>query len=381
MPVPAMAASTNDLVRIPSVLMRGGTSRGPFFLRSDLPADASARDNVLIAAMGAGHELQVDGIGGGHPLTSKVAIVGPSQVKGADVDYLFAQVKVRERVVDTSPNCGNMLAAVGPFAIETGLVPASDGDTLVRIHNVNTGKLIEARIATPGGRVAYDGDTAIAGVPGAAAPVYLAFLDAAGAKTGGLLPTGAPLDRFGDIAASCVDAAMPVVIVRAQDLGKTARETPAELEADRAFKARLEELRTAAGARMGIADAAERVIPKPVLVAPAANGGTLAARYFMPHQCHTALATTGAVALATACATQGTVAAEVAGAIDLPATLSFEHPSGHLEVRLERRVGAAQPVASIVRTARRLFEGAVLVQRSALCSRPDLAEFRCGTPP
>jgi hypothetical protein len=361
-----MPGSTNDLVRIPSVLMRGGTSRGPFFLRSDLPADPAARDAVLIAVMGAGHELQVDGIGGGHPLTSKVAIVGPSQVKGADVDYLFAQVKVRERVVDTSPNCGNMLAAVGPFAIETGLVPATDGATLVRIHNVNTGKLIEARIATPGGRVTYDGDTAIAGVPGAAAPVYLAFLDAAGSKTGALLPTGAPVDDCGGVAVSCVDAAMPVMIARARDFGKTARETPAELEADRAFMARLEQVRIAAGKRMGIADAADRVIPKPVLVAPAGDGGTLAVRYFMPHQCHTALATTGAVAIAAACATPGTVAAEIAGPVDLPTTLSFEHPSGHLEVRLERRDGTAQPVASIVRTARRLFEGAVLVKRSAL---------------
>lgn len=362
----AMPGSTNDLVRIPSVLMRGGTSRGPFFLRSDLPADPAARDAVLIAAMGAGHELQVDGIGGGHPLTSKAAIIGPSRVAGADVDYLFAQVKVRERVVDTSPNCGNMLAAVGPFAIETGLVPATDGATLVRIHNVNTGKLIEARVATPGGRVTYDGDTTIDGVPGAAAPVYLAFIDAAGSKTGALLPTGAAVDRCGDVAVSCVDAAMPVMIVRARDLGKSGRETPAELEADRAFMARLEQLRIAAGERMGIADAAERVIPKPVLVASAAHGGTLATRYFMPHQCHTALATTGAVAIATACATPGTIAAELAGRFDLPATLAFEHPCGHLDVRLERRDGAAQPVAAIVRTARRLFEGAVLVKRSAL---------------
>jgi 2-methylaconitate cis-trans-isomerase PrpF len=357
-----MPGNNNDLVRIPSVLMRGGTSRGPFFLRSDLPAEAAARDAVLIAAMGAGHELQVDGIGGGHPLTSKVAIVGPSQFPGADVDYLFAQVKVRERVVDTSPNCGNMLAGVAPFAIESGLVAAGDGTTLVRIHNVNTGKLIEARIATPDGHVTYDGDAAIDGVPGTAAPVYLAFIDAAGSKTGALLPTGAPVDRCGDIEVSCVDAAMPVMIVRARDFGKTA----VELQADRAFMAHLEQLRIAAGKRMGIADAADRVIPKPVLVAPAAHGGTLAARYFMPHECHNALATTGAVALATACATPGTIAAEIAGRIELPATLSFEHPSGRLDVRLERREGAAQPVAAIVRTARRLFEGAVLVKRSVL---------------
>ena len=356
----------NDLMRIPSVLMRGGTSRGPFFLRADLPADPAERDAVLIAAMGAGHELQVDGIGGGHPLTSKVAIVGPSQVKGADVDYLFAQVKVRERVVDTSPNCGNMLAAVGAFAIETGLVEAADGTTLVRIHNVNTGKLIEARIATPDGRVTYDGDTAIDGVPGGAARVYLPFPRAAGSNTGSLLPTGLPADRIDGIEVSCVDAAMPVMIVRAADLGKSGREQPAELEADRAFMTRLEQLRIAAGRRMGIADAADRVIPKPVLVAPAERGGTLATRYFMPHQCHTALATTGAVTTDNDCATIGNNEARLDGRVELPATLSFEHQSGHLEVLLERRDGTAQPVASIVRTARRLFEGAVLVKRSAL---------------
>src|SRR5262249_12624234 len=356
----------NDLVRIPSVLMRGGTSRGPFFLRSDLPADAADRDAVLIAAMGAGHELQVDGIGGGHPLPSKGAIVGPSKIAGAGVGYLFAQVKVRERVVDTSPNCGNMLAGVGPFAIETGLVPATDGTTLVRIHNVNTGKLIEARIATPGGHVTYDGDAAIDGVPGTAAPVYLAFIDAAGSKTGALLPTGAAIDRMGEIDVSCVDAAMPVMIVRARDLDKTAGETPAELQADRAFMARLEQLRIAAGARMGIPDAADRVIPKPVLVAPPTRGGTLCGRYFMPHLCHGAFAITGSVAVATGAVTPGTLLAALVGNIALPADLRIEHPSGQLDVRLEKHPDYVEPAAFVVRTARRLFEGHVLVKRSAL---------------
>ena len=197
--------------RIPCVLMRGGTSKGPYFLASDLPGDRGQRDAILLAAMGSGHELQIDGIGGGNPLTSKVAIVGPSSVPGAQVDYLFAQVKVRERVVDTSPNCGNMLSGVGPFAIEAGLVRATAGTTTVRIHNVNTGKIIEARVATPGGFVTYDGDAAIDGVPGTAAPVHLAFLDAAGSKTGKLLPTGAAVDRVDGIEVTCVDAAMPAL--------------------------------------------------------------------------------------------------------------------------------------------------------------------------
>ena len=195
--------------------MRGGTSRGPYFLASDLPSDPAMRDEVLLQVMGSGHELQVDGIGGGHPLTSKVAIVSPSKVPGADVDYLFAQVNVRERLVDTSPNCGNMLAGVGPFALEAGIVPAKDGVSIVHIYNVNTKKLIEARIQTPGGHVEYEGDAAIDGVPGTAAPIHLAFLDAAGAKTGRLFPTGNPVDVVQGIPMSLVDAAMPIMAIKA----------------------------------------------------------------------------------------------------------------------------------------------------------------------
>lgn len=352
-------------LRIPCVLMRGGTSRGPFFLSSDLPADPAQRDAVLIGAMGAGHELQVDGIGGGHPLTSKVAIVGRSKQAGADVDYLFAQVDVKSRSVDTSPNCGNMLSGVGPFAIEAGLVRASEGRTTVRIFNVNTGKLIEASIATPGGEVTYDGDTAIDGVPGSAAPVYLTFLDAVGSKTGKLLPSGAPVDVIDGVPVTLVDAAMPLMLVRAADLGKTCAETPAELEADRDFMTRLEALRVKAGHLMGIPDAADRVIPKPALIAPPRRGGVLSVRYFTPHQCHKSLAITGSVALGMACVTEGTLAAGIAGRIDPPVTLSFEHPSGQIEARLDLREGLPYPVASLVRTARRLFEGTVLVKQAS----------------
>jgi 2-methylaconitate cis-trans-isomerase PrpF len=361
----------NDLVRIPCVLMRGGTSRGPYFLASDLPRSAAQRDRFLLAAMGSGHVLEIDGIGGGNPLTSKVAIVSPSKEPGADVDYLFAQVKVLERVVDTSPNCGNMLAGVGPFAIEAGLIPARRGVTPVRIYNVNTRKLIEARIATPNGSVVYDGDAAIDGVPGTAAPVHLAFLGAAGSKTGKLLPTGSAVDVIDGIDVSCVDAAMPVVIFRAADFGKTGHEAANELSADRAFMARLEKIRIEAGQRMGFPDAADRVIPKPVLIAPPARGGTLAARYFMPHECHGALAITGSVAIATAVATPRTLPAELVGRVQLPADLAFEHPSGRLDVRLESHPDYAEPAAFVVRTARRLFEGYVLVKRSVLGAAAD----------
>jgi 2-methylaconitate cis-trans-isomerase PrpF len=363
----------NDLLRIPCVLMRGGTSRGPYFVASDLPSDPAKRDQVLLAVMGSGHWLEIDGIGGGNPLTSKVAMVSRSNQPGADVDYLFAQVKIEERVVDTSPNCGNMLAGVGPFAIEAGLVPAQSGTTTVRIFNVNTKRLIEARIATPNGVVTYDGDAAIDGVPGTAAPVHLAFLGAAGSKTGKLLPTGSPVDRIGDIEVSCVDAAMPVMIARATDFDKSGYESVSELNGDKAFLQKLERVRIEAGQRMGIPDAKDRVIPKPVLIAPPARGGSLCGRYFMPHLCHAAFAITGSVAVATAAVTPGTLAATLAGHISLPADLRIEHPSGRLDVRLEKHPDYAEPAAFVVRTARRLFEGHVLVKRSALSGAPPAA--------
>jgi len=353
-----------DLIRIPCVLMRGGTSKGPYFVASDLPPQIEARDRVLLCAMGSGNPLEIDGIGGGHPLTSKVAIVSPSRVPGVDVDYLFAQVKVEQRVVDTSPNCGNMLAGVGPFAIEAGMVSAQEGITRVRIFNVNTGKLIEAKIATPGRKVVYDGDVSIDGVPGTAAPVHLAFLGAAGSKTGKLLPTGRPLDRVNGIDVSCVDAAMPVVLIRASDLDKTGHEAPAALNADRNFMQRLESLRIEAGKLMGIPDAADRVIPKPVLIAPPARGGTMSTRYFMPHSCHTALAITGSVAVATAAVTRGTLAHAIAGDHPLPVAFGLEHPSGRLDVTLDHHADFVEPAAYVVRTARRLFEGHVLVKAS-----------------
>lgn len=341
--------------------MRGGTSRGPFFLAADLPADPVRRDAVLVGAMGAGHALQIDGLGGGNALTSKVAIVGPATVPGADVDYLFAQVKVLEREVDTSPNCGNMLAAVGPFAIEQGLVPARPDTTQIRIHNVNTGKIIEARVATPGGRVTYDGAALIDGVPGTAAPVYLAFVDAAGSRTCGLFPTGATREIIEGVTVTCVDAAMPLVVIEARSLGKTGCETPDELDADSAFMHRLEAIRREAGRRMGLGDVSGRVIPKPVLVSPARAGGAFCARYFMPANCHKALAVTGGVALATAATWPGTVLERLFAPPRLPADIAIEHPSGRLLLHVEQEPERSGPTVSVVRTARRIFEGTLLV--------------------
>ena len=347
--------------RIPCVLMRGGTSRGPFFLARDLPSDPDERDRVLAAAMGSGHSLQVDGVGGGNPLTSKIAIVGPATVPGADVDYLFVQASVHERKVDTSPNCGNMLAGVGPFAIESGLVPADEGLTTLRIHNVNTRKIIEALVETPGRKVRYDGMTRIDGAPGTAAPVGLAFLDAAGSKTGKLLPTSAPCDVIEGIEVSCIDAAMPVVLVRAVDVGVTGYGTVEDYGRDAAFLARLERLRVEAGARMGIENAADLVIPKPVLIAPPRFGGLLSVRYFMPHECHAALSVTGGIAIAYGALTPGTIAAAMAGPVNLPADLTLEHTSGQTTMRVDQTPDGT-PRVYVVRSARRIFEGTLIVE-------------------
>ncbi|HYC47737.1 MAG TPA: 4-oxalomesaconate tautomerase [Burkholderiales bacterium] len=352
---------------IPCVIMRGGTSRGPFFLASDLPTDPKQRDAVLLAAMGSPHDYQVDGIGGARSLTSKVAMISRSKQPGADVDYLFAQVLIDQPLVDTKPNCGNMLIAVGPFAIEAGLVPAQDPETTVRIYNVNTKTLVEAIVQTPGGKVIYEGNASIDGVPGTAAPVKINFKGGIGAVTGKLLPTGKALDAIDGIEVSCVDVAMPTMFVRAEALGKTGYETAAELDADKAFMARLEDIRRKAGVLMGMGDVSKGVTPKVALLAKPVHGGSIATRYFVPDACHKALAVTGTVCLASACAIPGTLAAQIA---KVPATkqgvIEIEHPSGKIAIDLDADFTDGRQAlrrAALIRTARRIFEGRVLVPR------------------
>jgi 2-methylaconitate cis-trans-isomerase PrpF len=351
--------------KIPCVIMRGGTSRGPFFHASDLPADVPTRDAVLLAVMGSPHEIQVDGIGGSHSVTSKVAIISKSKHPGADVDYLFAQVQINESFVDTKPNCGNMLVAVGPFAIESGLVPAKHGETTVRIFNVNTQSLVDSIVQTPGGQVTYAGDAAIDGVPGTAAPVKLNFKSAIGSVTKKLLPTGRPSDIIDGIEASCVDIAMPVVLMRAEAFGKTGYETAAELDADRKFMSRMEAIRRKAGVLMGMGDVSGRVVPKLALLAKPRTGGTIASRYFVPETCHKSHPVTGTVCIASACAIPGTVAAQIAPLPEAPqGIVRIEHPSGMIIVDLDVDLTKQQQAlrrAALVRTARRIFEGYVHV--------------------
>jgi hypothetical protein len=351
--------------KIPCVIMRGGTSRGPFFKLSDLPADIPTRDAVLLSVMGSPHQIQIDGIGGSHSVTSKVAMISKSKRPDADVDYLFAQVQIHEAFVDTKPNCGNMLVAVGPFAIEAGLVPAQNGETRVRIFNVNTQSLVEAIVQTPGGQVNYEGNAAIDGVPGTAAPVGINFKSAIGSVTKKMLPTGKPLDVIDGVEVSCVDIAMPIVLMRAEDFGKTGHETAVELDADKNTHARMEAIRRKAGMLMGMGDVSRNVVPKMALLAKPRNGGHIASRFFVPETCHKAHPVTGTVCIASACAIPGTIAAQIAPLPSAPqGMIRIEHPQGMIVIDLDVDLANQQQAlrrAALIRTARRIFEGSVCV--------------------
>ena len=365
---PATRKRSRGQTAIPCIIMRGGTSRGPFFLREDLPVDDELMKRVLLHVMGSPHVRQIDGIGGADPVTSKVAMVRRSTHPGADVDYLFAQVFVDRALVDTSPPCGNMVTAVGPFAIEHGLVEAADPETIVRIWDVNTQSLIEATVQTPGGEVTYDGDLRIAGVNDPAAPIVLNLARMAGAKTGRLFPTGKRAEEILDITVSCVDMAMPCMFLPAAAVGKTGYESKEELDADKALVARLQELRIIAGERMGLGDVREKVIPKPVLVARPRDGGTVCGRYFMPYTLSTAFAVTGGTNMAVTSCIPGTVVHEAASLGKGPVReVAIEHPQGKMLVRVELvdqdgKVTVKQ--ASQIRHARKLFEGKVFVPAS-----------------
>jgi hypothetical protein len=342
--------------------MRGGTSRGPYLLADDLPPDTASRDAVLLAIMGSPDAMQVNGVGGGKPQTSKVAIVSRSKRPDCDVDYLFAQVEVEQSRVDTKPNCGNMLAGVGPFAIEAGLVPPTNGVSIVRIFNVNTGARIDAFVQTPGGVVTYDGDTAIAGVSGTAAPISLLFRDFVGGKTGRLFPSGAAQELIDGIPVSLVDSAMPMMFIAGASLGLASLPAGIDAAAKPELFASIEPLRLAAGHRMGLGDVAASVIPKVGLLFPDANA-TIGIIYLMPWEMHQSLAVTGAIATATVCSVEGSVAAGIASRFD--DEISIRHPAGVMELKVERG-GGALTGAGVIRTARRIFEGRVFVPSTCL---------------
>jgi len=355
---------------IPATLMRGGTSKGLYFHVKDLPQFAPARDRALLAAMGSPDPRQIDGVGGAHPLTSKVAVIGPSRRADADVDYLFLQVVVDKAEVSDSQNCGNILAGVGPWAIENGLVRVAGDATAVRIHMLNTGSIAVAHVPTPGGAVEYEGDARIDGVPGTAAAIPIDFLDVAGSSCGKLFPTDSNIDCIEGVEVTCIDNGMPVVLMRASDLGKRGDEAPEELEGDAALKARIEHLRLAVGRRMNLGEVARKTVPKMCLVSSARHGGTIHTRTFIPHRVHEAIGVLGAVSVATACVTPGSVAAQVAGLRPRSGSqrLEIEHPTGFFTVEMDVLLdGGTVTVkrAALLRTARKLMQGEVFVPASA----------------
>jgi len=345
------------------VVMRGGTSKGLYFLRNDLPDDVTQRDQLLLAAMGSPDDRQIDGMGGAHPLTSKVAVVSKAKDDMADIDYLFLQLAVDKAQVSDGQNCGNILAGVGPFAIESGLVRAEDGVTTVRIRMLNSRGIAIAQVQTPGGEVTYDGNASIDGVPGVAAPIMIDFVDVAGSSCGALLPTGNVIDEFDGIEATCIDNGMPVVLLRASDLGKTGYESPAELEADIALKERVESIRLQAGQLMNLDDVAHKTVPKMSLVAPAQHDGVISTRTFIPHRVHQSIGVLGAASVAAACCIPGSVADGVATKGD-GGTLDVEHPTGMFTVDIDIAIEDGQYSvrrSALLRTARKLMDGQVYV--------------------
>lgn len=340
--------------------MRGGTSKGGYFVRDDLPGDPGARDAFLLRIMGSPDPRQIDGMGGADPLTSKVAIVSKSARDGIDVDYFFLQVFVDQALVSDSQNCGNILAGVGPFAIERGLITARDGETPVSIYMENTGQVAVATVQTPGAIVCYEGDAKIDGVHGTAAPIPIEFHDTAGSSCGALLPSGNAVDVVNTVPVTLIDNGMPCVVMKAQDVGITGYESREELENNADLKARIEAIRLAVGEKMNLGDVREKSVPKMMLVSPPRNGGAITVRSFIPHRAHASIGVLGAVSVATAALIPGSPAAEVAV---IPEggrkALSVEHPTGEMSCVLEVDEAGAVTSTALLRTARKLMDGTV----------------------
>ncbi|GAB1261821.1 4-oxalomesaconate tautomerase [Aurantivibrio plasticivorans] len=356
--------NTSDLDGVRCMWMRGGTSKGGYFLREDLPDSTPERDACLLRVMGSPDIRQIDGMGGADPLTSKVAVVKRSERAGIDVDYLFLQVVVDQAIVTDAQNCGNILAGVGPFAIERGLVSAHEGITTVSIYMENTGQVAHAKVATQNGNVIYNGDTAIDGVPGSASEIAIEFLDTAGSSCGSLLPTGNTVDVVDGVEVTCIDNGMPVVVMRAADMAITGNETREELEANQSLRDKLESIRLQVGPMMNLGDVTEKTVPKMSMVSEPTQGGAISTRTFIPHRCHASIGVLGAVSVATACCLPGSPAAEftvLPEGQSKKLALDVEHPTGFMGVALEKDDENTIVSAAIIRTARKLFDGYVFV--------------------
>ncbi len=348
------------------MVMRGGSSKGLFFLADDLPSGAE-RDEILMQVMGTPDARQIDGMGGAHPLTSKVAIVEPCTHGSADVDYLFLQLGVREAFVTDRQNCGNLLAGIGPFAVERSLLRPENGIVGVRVHMLNTDGIAKATFEVKEGKPVYDGTTAISGVPGTAAAIRIEFEGISGGSTGSLLPTGNVVDDVLGVPATLIDNGMPVVVMQADDLGISGYESCDELESHTSLRERLEKIRLEAGPMMNLGDVAKTTIPKLTMVAPPAHDGDLCTRTFIPHRCHQAIGVLGAVSVATAALMPGSPASGVLREGRDSDVVTLEHPSGTFDALVSITIDeAGEPSverSGIVRTARKLMDGLVYPRR------------------
>ena len=358
----------NDQLKIPCIFMRSGTSRGPYFLKDDLPEDIKTRDKVLLAVMGSPDNRQIDGLGGAEPVTSKVAIISKSDEEGIDVNYQFAQVKIDEPIVDTKPSCGNILVGVGPYSIEKGLVEAQEGSTKVVIRDVNTGMKIEELVRTPNKIVTYEGDLKIDGVPNLGSPIDINFLEVIGSKTKKLFPTGNKIDVIDGIECSMVDSAMPMLLFRAKDFGLTGNESHLELNQKQDLIDKMNNIRIKVGKMIGFGDVTKSVIPKIALLSKSETG-SIRSRYFMPWKCHSSHAITGTVCLATASKSKGTICNDFYSDFSDEGEFAVEHPTGSLKIKVKiKREGEeiVDVVATTTRHARLIMSGEVQIQKSLL---------------
>ena len=344
--------------RVPAMWMRGGTSKALYFLHEDLPDDVQRRNQMLLKIMGSPDARQIDGVGGADPLTSKIAIISLSKDSAADVDYLFLQVSVEKAEITDNQGCGNVLAGVGPFAIERGLLKAGCPLTKTRIRMCNTGEIAEAIISTPGGEVTYDGDETIDGVPGAAAAIPIFFSNLAGSNCGSLMPTGNVIDILDGVECTLIDNGMPCVIIKAAELGITGRESRDKLEVNSEVKSAIESIRLQAGSLMELGDVTKKSVPKMTLISEPLNGGVVNTRSFIPHRVHASIGVFAAITVATACTIPETVAASLAQ-LPIDGSYKIEHLSGCVNVRIERDDSGTIKRTGIVRTARKLMDGAV----------------------
>ncbi|MGA7272256.1 MAG: 4-oxalomesaconate tautomerase [Acidimicrobiia bacterium] len=344
------------------MVMRGGTSKGLYFVASDLPSGTDDRDAFLMSVMGTPDPRQIDGMGGAHPLTSKVAVVSECDHGSGDVDYLFLQLGVGEALVTDRQNCGNLLAGVGPFAVERGLVEGEGSEASIRIHMLNTNGIAVAGFPLSNGSPRYSGDTSIAGVPGTAARITLDFEDIAGGTCGSLLPTGSVIDEIAGVPVTLVDNGMPAVVMRADDVGITGYETCQVLEGDSDLRSLLEKIRLEAGPLMGLGDVSRITVPKMTMVAPPVGKGDLCTRTFIPHRCHQAIGVLGAVSVATAALLPGSPPSEALRLRNGSNVVVLEHPTGTFETIVEvapDNGGFEVRRAGVIRTARKLMDGLV----------------------